>query len=61
MTYVTLKYLGQTFYLRNTIWTAYQDRATEFADEAAARAGLEKAKQFMKIGQFRNAKIEKVA
>lgn len=54
---VTLQHLGNEFYLRSTIWTADRNRATIFQSEDAARAGLAKAKQFMKAAQFKAARI----
>ena len=54
---VTLIHLGNTFYLRSTVWTSERDRATMFATVEAAQAGLNKAKQFMKAKQFRAAAI----
>lgn len=55
---VTLIYLGNKFYLRSTIWTSERLRATEFPTMDAANVQLNKAKQFMKVKQFRAAKIE---
>lgn len=58
MLIVTLQYNGSKYFLRNTIWTAYLDRATEFPSREAARFQLDKAKQFMKAAQYKAAKIE---
>jgi hypothetical protein len=55
---VKLIHLGNTFYLRSTVWTSDPARASEFASEEAAKAGLEKAKKFMKASTAREAKIE---
>lgn len=55
---VKLIHLGNTFYLRSTVWTSDPERASEFASEEAAKAGLEKARKFMKASQFKAAKIE---
>lgn len=55
---VTLAHLGNTYYLRSSIWTSQRDRATEYVSAEAAQAGLVKAKQFMKAAQFKAAKVE---
>lgn len=55
---VTLNHLGNTFFLRSTIWTAQRERATEFETAEAAKEGLNKAKNFMKASQYKAAKIE---
>lgn len=57
---VTLAHLGNTFFLRNTIWTAERDRATEFDTKELAQAGLLKAKPFMKASQFKAAVVRRV-
>jgi hypothetical protein len=57
---VTLPHLGNTFYLRSTVWTSERDRATVFKSQEAAQAGLQDAKQFMKAKQFKAAHIEAV-
>lgn len=54
---VTLIHLGNTFYLRNTIWTADIERANDFPTREAAQAQLDKAKQFMKAAQYKAAQI----
>ena len=56
----TLSHLGNTFYLRSTVWTSERDRATVFASHEEAQAGLLKAKMFMKAKQFKAARIEAV-
>ena len=57
---VTLNHNGAAFFLRSTIWSAYSDRATVFETEEAAKAGLEKARKFMKASQFKAARVVKV-
>ena len=54
---VTLNHLGNEFYLRSTIWVAHRDRATEYVTKEAAQAALDKAKQFMKVAQYKASKI----
>ncbi len=58
MFHVSLKHLGNTFWLRNTVWTADATRATLFNTAEEAQAGLDKAKKFMKAAQYKAAKIE---
>lgn len=55
---VKLVHLGNTFYLRSTVWTSERERATEFPSAEAAQAQLDKAKQFMKAAQYRAARVE---
>lgn len=50
-------YNGQVYFLRNTIWTAYADRATRFESAEAAKAGLEKARKFMKAATYKAATV----
>ncbi len=57
---VTLRHNGNLFFLRSTVWTSEQSRATTFATQAEADAGRAKAKQFMKAAQFKAAKIEEL-
>lgn len=54
---VKLIHNGNAFYLRSTVWTSALDRATVFASQEAAQAGLLKAKQFMKAAQFKAARV----
>jgi len=54
---VTLNHLGNTFYLKSTIWTASLDRAQKFETEESARNQLIKASKFMPAKQFKSAKI----
>jgi hypothetical protein len=57
---VTLNHLGNTFYLRSTVWSFALDRATRYHTEDAARDALNKARKFMKAAQYRAAKIEPI-
>lgn len=54
---VNLTYLGNPFYLRNTVWTSDPARASKYTTELEARAALTKAKPFMKATQFKAAYI----
>lgn len=54
---VSLNHNGAVFFLRSTIWTADKARATVFATESDAKAGLEKARKFMKATQYKAARI----
>ena len=60
MFHVTLALNGMKFYLRSTVWTADEARATSFETEDAAKAGLLKAKQFMKAKDYKAAVITPV-
>jgi len=51
---------GQSWYLRGTTWTGEAERASRFASEQAARAGLLKAKPFMKASLFKLATVQPV-
>jgi hypothetical protein len=50
-------YNGKVYFLRNTIWTEYADRATRFESAEKARAGLDKARKFMKAATFKAATV----
>ena len=54
---IKLDYQGSTFYLRSTVWTAEQDRATRFDSPELAQAQLDRAKKFMKTANYKAAKI----
>lgn len=51
---------GDTFWLGTTVWRFAKERGTVFDDEAAARAGLLKAKPFMRASVYKAAKLEAV-
>ena len=51
-------YLGNTFYLRSTIFTSHRDRADEFATVKEAEQALMKASKFMKKSQYNSCIIE---
>lgn len=58
MSYVaTLPHLGNTFYLRSTVWTGERSRATVYATAEEALTAVNKAKPFMKAKQFRAVAI----
>ena len=44
-------------WLRSTIFTAYQDRATRYATEADARAAIDKAAKFHLKSQMKATRI----
>lgn len=54
---VTVDNGASTFFLKSTIWAFNRESAQVFATEEAARAQLQKAKQFMKAKVFKAAKI----
>lgn len=44
---VSYIYNGNEFFLRNTIWTAHQDRATPYTTAEAAKAALAKRHELL--------------
>jgi hypothetical protein len=49
------------FYLRGTVWSYAQERASQFATREEAQAALTKAKPFMKAVVFKKTLIEEIA
>ncbi len=57
---VTVEHNGQKWPLRGTIWAFSMERAQRFPSREAAAGALRTAKQFMKPGLYKKAKIEEV-
>jgi hypothetical protein len=51
---------GDTYYLRSTIWTASEDRASTFATHEDALAGIERARKFSKPISFKRTYTDPV-
>ena len=51
----TLVHLGNTFYLKGTIWVRERERANEFATLEAAQAALDRAKKFLPLARQKKA------